>query len=53
MSIDSKNFPAAFAAMDKAASDFWAYPDADWQADFLMSYAIAENDTVLMALLAE
>ena len=27
--IDAKTFPAAFAAMDAAAAQFWAYPDAD------------------------
>ena len=53
MTIDNKNFPAAFAAMDAAASAFWAYPDAEWQDNFLRDYALAQGDSVLLALLTE
>jgi hypothetical protein len=49
--FNSKNFPAAFAAMDEAASDLWAYPDAEWQHEFLMVYATVNNDTALLSLL--
>ncbi len=51
MTINSKNFPAAFAAMDEAASDLWAYPDAEWQHEFLMVYATVNNDNVLLSFL--
>ena len=49
--ITSENFPAAFAAMDAAAAEFWAYPDAEWQAEFLRHWA-QENDAALVAALA-
>lgn len=48
--IDEKTFPAAFAAMDAAAAQNWAYPDQDWQDEFLRSWA-QENDPVLLAKL--
>ena len=46
--ITSENFPAAFAAMDAAAAEFWAYPDAEWQENFLRHWA-QENDAALVA----
>jgi len=46
--ITAKNFPAAFAAMDAAAAEFWAYPDAQWQEAFLLHWA-QENDARLAA----
>ncbi len=49
--IDEKTFPAAFAAMDEAAAQFWAYPDAEWQDEFLLEWA-RENDPELLAVLA-
>jgi len=36
--LNSTNFPEAFAAMDAAAAQFWAYPSAEWQDDFLESW---------------
>ena len=53
MTIDHKNFPAAFAAMDAAASTFWAYPDSEWQDAFLRDYAQETGDSVLLALLTD
>ena len=49
--IDTKTYPDAFAAMDAAAAQFWAYPDADWQDAFLLEWA-RENDPELHAALA-
>lgn len=48
--IDQNTFPAAFAAMDAAAAQFWAYPNADWQDEFLLAWA-RENDPGLLAAL--
>jgi hypothetical protein len=50
--ITQANFPAAFAAMDKAASEFWAYPDSQWQEEFLLSWA-RQHDPVLVTALTE
>jgi hypothetical protein len=50
MNITSTTYPEAFAAMDAAASEFWAYPDQDWQENFLRQWAQA-NDPVLLAAL--
>ena len=47
MSVTSENFPAAFAAMDKAAGEFYAYPDPEWQYQFLLSWAQAHNCSAL------
>ena len=49
--IDAKTYPAAFAAMDAAAAQFWAYPDAAWQDEFLLEWA-GKNDPALLAALA-
>lgn len=49
--IDAKTFPAAFAAMDREAAQFWAYPDVEWQDAFLLEWA-RENDPALLAALA-
>lgn len=49
--IDTKTFPAAFAAMDEAAAQFWAYPPEEWQDEFLLCWA-RENDPALLAALA-
>ena len=52
MDITQANFPAAFAAMDEAASEFWAYPDYQWQEEFLLSWA-RQHDPVLVTALTE
>lgn len=49
--VTSKNFPAAFQAMDEAAREFWAYPDAEWQDDFLLHWAIEHQDETLLEAL--
>lgn len=50
--ITSENFPAAFAAMDAAAAGFWAYPDAEWQMDFLRHWAQGNDAALVKAILA-
>ena len=52
ITIDAKTFPAAFAAMDEAAAQYWAYPDIEWQDQFLLNWA-RENDPVLAGLLGD
>ena len=49
--IDAKTFPAAFAAMDAAAAQFWAYPDAEWQDEFLVGWARQHDPALLAALI--
>lgn len=49
--IDSKTFPAAFAAMDAAAAQLWAYPNAEWQEDFLVGWARQHDPALLAALI--
>ena len=49
--IDAKTFPAAFAAMDAAAAQFWAYPDAEWQEEFLVGWARQHDPALLAALI--
>jgi len=48
---DHTTCPAAYAAMDAAAKEFWAYPDAEWQDSFLEGWAHAnpglEADNIL------
>lgn len=51
MQVNSTNYPAAFAAMDQAASEFWAYPDLDWQDAFLRQWAQVNNCEELMKAL--
>ena len=51
--VNASNFPAAYTAMDTAARQFWAYPDADWQGDFLAAYAAKHGDVALAAALGE
>lgn len=46
--ITSENFPEAFAAMDAAAKEFWAYPDEKWQESFLRHFAEERGDQDLM-----
>jgi hypothetical protein len=48
--IDSKTFPAAYAAMDEAAKAFWAYPDENWQENFLAQWGRDNNVAALAAL---
>ena len=52
MAVTSQNFPAAFAAMDAAAAEFWAYPDAEWQEEFLRAWAEATQDEALLRALS-
>jgi hypothetical protein len=33
--VNSKTHPELFAAMDAAAAQYWAYPDTEWQDDFI------------------
>ena len=46
---------AAFAAMDEAASEFWAYPGEEWQQQFLRDWAnnhlTAARKNILVRLL--
>lgn len=49
MNLTSENFPMAFAAMDVAAAEFWAYPDEEWQLGFLGDWAEAHGDADLLA----
>ena len=49
--IDSKTFPAAFAAMDANAAQFWAYPNAEWQDEFLVGWARQHDPALLAALI--
>ena len=49
--IDAKTFPAAFAAMDAAAAQFWAYPNAEWQDGFLVGWARQHDPALLAALI--
>ena len=51
--IDAKTFPAAFAAMDAAAAQFWAYPDAEWQDEFLVGWARQHDPALLAALIGD
>ena len=51
VTVNSINFPAAFTAMDKAAASFWAYPDVEWQDNFLAHWADQHGDTALSAAL--
>jgi hypothetical protein len=51
-SITSAEFPAAFSAMDAAASEYWAYPNEDWQDEFLRNWAY-ENDPELVSVLEQ
>jgi hypothetical protein len=50
--ITTANFPAAFAAMDEAAKAFWAYPDEEWQENFLVQWG-RENGVAELAALAD
>ena len=52
MDITRENFPAAFTAMDEAAKAFWAYPDREWQDNFLCQWA-QDHDHILARALAE
>lgn len=52
MAVTSQNFPAAFAAMDRAAAEFWAYPDAEWQESFLRNWAETARDEALLRALS-
>lgn len=47
VAVVPENFPEAFAAMDEAATKFWAYPNAQWQEEFLVQWAKKNNDTLL------
>ena len=49
MDITSLNFPEAFAAMDNAAKEFWAYPDSDWQDSFLLQWGERNGNAALVA----
>ena len=33
--MNSVTHPEMYKAMDKAAADFWAYPDVEWQNNFI------------------
>lgn len=48
MNITPENFPAAFAAMDEAAKEFWTYPNRDWQNNFLRQWAHEHGDIALL-----
>ena len=50
--VSKEYFPAAFAAMDAEASAFWAYPDAEWQENFLRQWAEAHDHQALIAALS-
>lgn len=50
--VSKEYFPAAFAAMDAEASEFWAYPDAQWQDNFLHQWAEAHDHQALIAALS-
>ena len=47
MNLNSRNFPAAFAAMDQWAKTFWAYPTQEEQLEFLLHFAQETNDSEL------
>lgn len=47
MTVTAENFPAAFAAMDAEAAEFYSYPDSEWQYQFLLSWAQANNCSAL------
>lgn len=49
--VTSAIYPEAFAAMDEAANEFWAYPDSEWQDAFLLQWAQAHGDRELTASL--
>ena len=53
MSVTPENFPAAFAAMDDAASEFHTYPGSEWQYRFLLSWAQTHDCSALEKALTE
>ena len=53
MDVTSKNFPAAYAAMDAEAKGYWAYPDCEWQENFLRGWAESTGDEALLRAIAK
>lgn len=43
--INRTTHPALYAAMDAAASQYWAYPSPEWQNDFIDAWLESEAKT--------
>lgn len=44
--INALTHPELFAEMDKAASQFWAYPSLEWQDNFIETWFANNGGTV-------